>query len=70
MLLKWLVLIAIVAAVWFGFKAISRRNEAAKVDDRKKSTPEVEDMTACPVCGTYVTEGQGNCGRQGCPYKG
>jgi hypothetical protein len=28
MIMKYLVLAAIVAAVWYGFKAISRRNKA------------------------------------------
>ncbi len=70
MVLKWLVLIGIVAAVWFGFRAITRRNEKPKVDGRKREHLEVEEMTACPVCGTYVTADQGNCGRDRCPYGG
>ena len=68
MLLKWVVLGAIVAAVWYGFKAIARRNKASQVDSARRARESVEDMTACPVCGTYVTNDQRNCGRSECPY--
>ena len=60
MIMKYLLLAAIVAAVWYGFKAVSRRNKA--------KTASVEDMTACSVCGTFVTPEQGDCGKDGCPY--
>jgi uncharacterized protein len=31
--------------------------------------PRAEDMTACPVCGTYVAESTArSCGRGDCPY--
>ena len=68
MLLKWVVLIAIVAAVWYGFKAIGRRNKASQVDSARNARDSVEDMSACTVCGTYVTTDQRDCGRDGCPY--
>lgn len=67
MILKWLVLILIVAGVWYGFKAISRRNQAKMAEDRRERDT-VEEMTACVTCGTYVTPKQGNCGKDGCPY--
>lgn len=65
MILKWLVLIAIVVAVWYGFKAIGRRNKAKQV---RRDREEVEQMNACSVCGTYVTSDQSDCGTTGCPY--
>ena len=68
MIMKWLVLGLIVAAVWYGFKAISRRNMAKTAEDQRQKRENVEDMTACSVCGTYVTPEQGNCGKVGCPY--
>ena len=68
MIMKYLVLAAIVAAVWYGFKAISRRNQVKTAEDQRKRTESVEDMTACTVCGTFVTPQQGDCGKDGCPY--
>jgi hypothetical protein len=68
MIMKYLVLAAIIAAVWYGFKAISRRNKAKTAADQRKATEAVEDMTACTTCGTYVTSDQRNCGKSGCPY--
>lgn len=68
MILKWLVLGLIVAGVWYGFKAISRRNMAKTADDQRARRENVEEMIACPTCGTYVTPKQGNCGKDGCPY--
>lgn len=68
MIMKYLVLAASVAAVWYGFKAISRRNKAKTAEDQRKKTDSVEDMTACTTCGTFVTPEQGDCGKSGCPY--
>ncbi len=68
MIMKYLVLAAIVAAVWYGFKAISRRNKAQTAEDQRKRNESVEDMTACSVCETFVTPEQGNCRKSGCPY--
>jgi len=80
---KLLFTIAIVIAVWYGFRWFQARSQ---VDDtsrgRKpvgggKKTPDApgapgaEDMTECPVCGTYVvTAGARSCGKDGCPYRG
>ena len=68
MILKYMVLAGIIAAVWFGFKAISRRNKAKTAEDQRKRKESVEDMTACSVCGTFVTPEQGDCRKAGCPY--
>lgn len=68
MFTKWLVLLIIVAGVWYGFKAVSRRNVSQQVDEERRRREAVEDMTACSVCGTFVPQGQRNCGRDGCPY--
>ncbi len=84
---KILVLAAVIAAVWYGFKWISRLQEVRDAQEggkpkkkrrwpgtarRAKEEPPAsaaEDMTACPVCGTYVaTRGAANCGRADCPY--
>ena len=67
---KLLVLAAIVGAVWYGFKLVSRLQEARKLEktardgkqraarraaDGAKSPAEgAEDMVQCPVCRIYV----------------
>ena len=70
MVLKWLVLAAIVAGVWYGFKIIIRRNKARQIAAGRRRTGSVEDLRACRVCDSYVAEGQQGCGRDGCPYPG
>ena len=81
---KIIVLVAIVAAVWYGFKFLSRldasrkaeakvRHAKAKTKGRGKAAPpaadEPEDMVQCPVCGAYVAaRASSSCGRDDCPY--
>ncbi|MGB0748216.1 MAG: hypothetical protein ACPGO3_05685 [Magnetospiraceae bacterium] len=74
---KILFTVAVIAIVWFGFKAMDRLNKKPKpvqkrAKDRVKAeTAEdgVEDMVACPTCGDYVLKKKApDCGRQGCPY--
>ena len=68
MILKLVVLVAIIAGVWYGFKMIGRRNIAKQREDAKKAEDVGETMAACSVCGTYVPESEKNCGRDACPY--
>ena len=79
---KLLLLIAIVLAVWYGFKWIGRldaqRKAAAKrsaaerrgsVKRRSGSESVTEEMVQCPACETYVlSRSTGTCGRPDCPY--
>ncbi|MDX1711273.1 MAG: hypothetical protein R3316_09065 [Rhodovibrionaceae bacterium] len=72
---KILLLIAVIAAVWYGFKMLSRleqaKREGGKVTDKtdKDSRPDTEDLVPCPVCDAYVpSENATNCGRSDCPY--
>ena len=51
MILKILVLLLIVGAVWYGFKAIGRRNVKKQTEDARNDRIEGEDMTACDECG-------------------
>ncbi len=73
-LAKLLVLAAIIAVVWYGFKIIGRRNQASqsKMADEKTGGGErisAEDTVECPRCGTYVVpKGAVSCGRADCPY--
>ena len=76
---KLVVLAAIIALVWYGFKWVGRVNRlreerearagaaGAKVEDGGGQG--VEDMVKCEVCGTFVAaRGARHCGREGCPY--
>ena len=70
-LAKLLVLAAIIAAVWYGFKLIGRRNQSSTVAGTKPDDGRIsaEDTVECPRCGTYlVPSGATSCGRADCPY--
>jgi len=73
--MKILVLVAVVAAVWYGFKMINRitedRNKAVsnRNSTKSSSSPSTEDMIACPECGTFVAANStAKCERANCPY--
>jgi uncharacterized protein len=71
-LAKILLLAAVVAAVWFGFKYLTRQPAApgpgvrAKADD---AAGRVEDMVRCPVCGAFQARAAGPCARPDCPAR-
>ena len=67
---KLLVLVAVVLAVWYGFKWIGKLDAARKQAPRKAARPpEVEgiETVSCPVCGTYFPSSVGShCGGSRC----
>jgi uncharacterized protein len=80
---KLLVLLMVVGAVWYGFKFISRLQQArdsegeprSRVRGRKPPASEpsasagVEDMVRCPICDAFVAaRSTSPCGRDDCPY--
>lgn len=71
---KLLVLVAIVAAVWFGFRLVGQLDKARKEARRKegikaKARPSVEETVRCPTCDAFVAvRGATSCGRGDCPY--
>lgn len=81
---KLLFTIFVVAAVFFGWRWLTRVQSVRGVTSRRvrekaerpsapSAPPAVEavDMVACPVCGDYVpAKGAQSCGRSGCPYPG
>jgi len=80
-LAKILVLIAIVAAVWFGFKYYARieakraaerlkgGGRSAKPSARRERVEDAESMVQCPVCKVYQPAADtAACDRAGCPY--
>lgn len=77
---KVLLLVAVVAIVWFGFRWFQRwekerreraeREEGGRLGRDASPRPDslqTEVMTACRVCGTYVAQGARSCGRPSCP---
>jgi len=71
---KLLILAAAIAVVWFGFRwwqrqQIAGREAPRRTPKRGARAGDVEDMRACPVCGTYVTAGAGPCERADCPRR-
>ena len=78
---KIIVLVAVIAIVWFGFKYLQRfqamggtsqpaaPKRAASGQPREAVEPATHDMVACRVCGTYVPErGAARCERADCPF--
>lgn len=80
MFAKFLLTVAVVALIWFGFKYLQRvqelRSRAAtrKPDGEKPrfqpvdNGESVQDLVKCPRCSTYRSSKLGSCGQQGCPY--
>jgi uncharacterized protein len=80
-LMKLLFTVLVVAAVWYGFRYFSgKQNRVGGSGGGNDgnvggggSSPKVdaEDLSACPVCGTFVRPATAtNCGRGDCPYSG
>jgi hypothetical protein len=78
---KLLVVIAVIAIAWFGWRWFQRwEKERRQIADRRDASDamrrqrdgrpaaEVEDLVRCRVCGAFVAAGARNCGRQDCPY--
>lgn len=84
MLSKLLLLVGVIAAVWFGWRWMSRvqaigREKLGRQDGgRQAPRPDTaanapsrnaEDMEKCAECGAWVAPAlAGRCGRPGCPY--
>ena len=74
--LKIIVLIAIIAAVWYGFQRFGKsgggKGRVKGKDDQKSAAErraeQIEDMVKCRYCDTYIPAGEGDiCGRPDCP---
>ena len=72
MLTKLIILAAVIAAVWYGFKLMTRIDQQRRekvAQDKKDAVSGVADTVQCPVCGTYVAAvGAADCGKSACPY--
>lgn len=77
-LTKLLLLIAVVLAVWQGFRYVQRREALRAGEELRRLRREkeagaraVEELEACRVCGTFVpSRGAKRCGRRDCPIPG
>ncbi len=76
-LTKLLFTVAVIAAIWYGYKWIGRIKSMRAAGDklggnRPRSGPAaVEDMIRCPVCDSFVAAPAAtSCGREDCPYRG
>lgn len=75
---KLLLLALVIAAVWYGYKHLTRSETAKdKVDGRPDSDPvegggpgAIEDMVRCPACGAYRASGIQACSTPECSGKG
>jgi uncharacterized protein len=69
---KLIVLAAIIAAVWYGFKFLGRleakRKAEIKAGKKAGGSGEAQNMILCPVCDIYVAAGAASCDRGDCPY--
>lgn len=79
MFTKILLTVAVVAVIWFGFRAFQRQAERRDKAVRSSSgagqhfTPDmdgdsVRDLVKCPLCNTWRPAGAASCGRSQCPY--
>ena len=69
---KILVLAAIVALVWYGFKIFGRgralEKSIKKGDISGGNEKQNVDLEECPKCEAYVDAGASSCGKDGCPF--
>ncbi len=72
MVQKFLVLAAVVAIAWYGFKLFGRLDQQRKqkiARDEEADRKGIADTVQCSVCDAYVAEGaKNNCGKPNCPY--
>ncbi len=72
MLQKLLLLAALMAIVWYGFKFVGRINQQRQqkiAKDEEMARKGVTDTVQCPVCDAYIAEGlKSHCGKPECPY--
>jgi hypothetical protein len=69
---KLLVLAAVIAIAWYGFKFVGRLDQQRKrkvARDEEAARDGIADTVQCPVCDAYIAEDiKSNCGKANCPY--
>lgn len=78
---KILLIAAVIAVVWYGFKFISRSADDGAAEDKRAKKPKapppkpgdaanaVEEMVRCAVCGAFQARDAGPCERRDCPAR-
>lgn len=75
-LVKILLICAVVAALWYGYGVLDRRERARRgeLDEhgaKRTAVPGADEMIQCPKCGDFVVKGGAKaCDRPGCPAAG
>ena len=68
---KLVVILVIAVVVWYAMRWWNRAVPPKVVRGRQhfspREPPKVEDLSACPVCGSYVAASARACGKPGCP---
>ena len=60
---------AVIFAVWYGFKYLNRITGPAKSGSKSGSSPTLENLQQCVVCGIYaVAIPAPACDRDDCPH--
>ncbi len=70
---KLLVLVGVILFVWYGFKLVSRLEQARKAKGRQELKREAGSLETvqCAVCNIFLAaDATSNCGRPDCPYGG
>ena len=67
---KLLILAALIAAVWFGFRWYKRLEHTGALKRKPRDQIGAQDTVRCPACGVYVIKGSGPCRRADCPDPG
>jgi uncharacterized protein len=74
---KLLLLVAIISAIWFGFRLLSQldrqRRDVARKEKERARQPRTksgsgDEMVKCAVCGIFAAPGIKSCGKAGCPF--
>lgn len=61
---KLLLIVLVAAAVFYAFKLLRPK---VRRPVARRAGPRALDMRKCAVCGVFVGEGEGTCGKPGCP---
>ena len=72
MIQKLIILAAVIAIVWYGFKLVTRIDKQRReklAQEKKDAESVIADTVQCPECKTYMAAaGTANCGKSDCPY--
>ncbi len=72
MVQKLLVLAAVIAIAWYGFKFFGRIDHQRKqkiARGEEAGRDGIAETVQCSVCDAYIAEGiDSNCGKPNCPY--